>query len=131
MDEISKEFRLFLLIEGIVALIFAFLYLAITDAYLEFTEWSYDDPYYPRAFGGTLLILGFFTLVAAYRKEWIKIRILVETGFLWMIMVTIMNILELIIITQSSGAILNTILNTVIIVIFIAGTIYFYLKERK
>lgn len=131
MAEIAREFRLFLYFQAIAAFIFAFLYLVITDNYLEFTEWPYSDPYYPRAFGGTLLVLGFFNLIAAYRKEWDHIRIIVELSICWLIMVLIMNILELIFLTLTTTAVVNSVFNTGIVVIFLVGDIFFYLRERK
>jgi len=60
MREISKDMKINLFVISIAFLGFAFVYLVITDFYKELIEWPYDDPYYFRAFGIILLVLGIF-----------------------------------------------------------------------
>jgi len=98
MVEISKGLKILMLVNAIFGLIFAFLYLAISHLYLSFTQWPFYDPYYSWTFGGTLLILSLFTLLAIKRTEWKQIRILFELIIAWELAILILNVIGLILI---------------------------------
>ena len=71
MEDILTKLKILLIIDAVAAFLFCFLYLFITDIYLlDLTDWSYPEPYYPRAFGGTLLVLGIFALLATRKEKW-------------------------------------------------------------
>jgi len=107
MVEITKRLKILLLINAIVGLIFAFLYLAISHIYLSLTQWPFYDPYYSWSFGGTLLILSIFTLLAIKRTEWKQIRIIFELIIAWQLRV-----------------------NNFLLIILIIANIYFYTKQE-
>ena len=133
MSELKKITKYSLLIYAAGGFIFAFLYLVITDIYLiTLSDWPYYDPYYPRAFGGTLLVLGLMALIGSFKKEWEHVKLTYELALAWLIMVLIMNIAELALLSPalSFTAIGNTIFNTVIVVVFIVMGIYCYVKQR-
>lgn len=121
-----------MIIDAVAAFLFCFLYLFITDIYLlDLTDWSYPGPYYPRAFGGTLLVLGIFALLATRREKWEQIKIYVELTILWMIVILILNILELIFINITPIYMFHTIINSIILILLIVANIYYYFSQAK
>ncbi|MFX0059372.1 MAG: hypothetical protein ACFE85_06890 [Candidatus Hodarchaeota archaeon] len=133
MTEILKLTKYSLLLYTLGGLVFAILYLFVTDIYLyDLTAWPFVDPYYPRAFGGTLLILAIFSLLMYFKKEWEHIKLVYELALLWLIMVLVLNILELALLISALPilAITNTIINTIIVVVFLAIGLYCYMKQR-
>lgn len=132
MEDILTKIKILLIIDAVVAFIFCFFYLFITDVYLlDLTDWSYPDPYYPRAFGGTLLVLGLFALLATRKENWEQIKIFIELVIVWMIIILILNILELIYIDITLIYRFHTIINSIILILLIIINIYYYLKQIK
>ena len=134
MTEILKITKYSLLLYTLGGLVFAILYLFITDIYLyDLVAWPFVDPYYPRAFGGTLLILAIFSLLAYFKKEWEHIKLVYELALIWLIMVLIMNILELALLSSVLPvlALTSTIINTIIVVVFLAIGLYCCMKQKK
>ncbi|MBY9004063.1 MAG: hypothetical protein KGD73_08845 [Candidatus Lokiarchaeota archaeon] len=131
MTEIQKFTKITLILYALGGFVFAFLYLVIPDIYIYgLTEWPFDDPVYFRFFGGTLLVLGLFALLSYFKKEWEEIKILFELSLTWLIMVLIINSLELALLSLPAMAFTNTILNTIIVIIFIVLGIYCCMKQR-
>ena len=132
MEDILSKVKILLLIDAISAFFFCFLYLIITDIYLiDFSKWTYPDPYYPKAFGGTSLILGIFALVATKKEKWEQIKIFMGLAISWMIVILILNILELILIDITVNYYLNTIINSLILSFLIILNIYYYIQQER
>jgi hypothetical protein len=131
MGKISKNMRLTILIGAIAFFVFAFLYLITTNLYLEAMAWPYNDPYYPRAFGINLLILGLFLTITYFRNEWTQAKLMVEIVLVWSILILIANFIEITIISLPVGVIVTTWNNNIILLVLIFVTLYFYLKELK
>lgn len=129
MVEISKGLKIVLIINAIIGLIFAFLYLAISQIYLSLIQWPFYDPYYSWLFGGTLLIVSIFTLLAIKRAEWKQIRIIFELIIAWQIMILILNILSLILIPAPITSLINTWVSNFLLIILISANVYFYTKQ--
>ncbi|MHA2282396.1 MAG: hypothetical protein ACXAC5_16250 [Promethearchaeota archaeon] len=130
MVEISKGLKILLLINAIIGLIFAFLYLAISHIYLSFIQWSFYDPYYSWLFGGTQLILSIFTLLAIKRTEWKQIRIIFELIIGWQLTILILNIIGLILIPAPITSLISTWVNNFLLIILIIANLYFYTKQE-
>ena len=133
MSEILKITRISLIMYTLGGLIFGVLYLFLTDIYLyTLADWPFVDPYYPRAFGGTLLVLGIFACLGYFKKEWEHLKLTYELSQTWLIVVLILNILELVFLspTLSILALTNTIINTIIVIFFLVIGIYCYLKQK-
>ena len=131
MVEIKKSLKLLLLINAIVGFVFAFLYLVIPHIYLSLTQWPFYDPYYSWAFGGTLLTLSFFTLLAIKRKEWVKIDIFLELIIAWQLTILILNVICLILIPAPIISLINTWVNNLILIVLIIANLFFYIKQQK
>lgn len=130
MVEITKRLKILLFINAIIGLIFAFLYLAISHIYLSFTQWPFYDPYYSWSFGGTLLILSLFTLLAIKRTEREQIKIIFELIIAWQLMILILNIIGLILIPTPIISLINTWINNILLIILIIANLYFYTKQE-
>lgn len=132
MEDILSKVKILLLIDAISAFFFCFLYLIITDIYLiDFSKWTYPDPYFPKAFGGTLLVLGIFALLAIRKEKWEQIKIFIELVITWMMIIFILNILELIFIDLTFNYYLNTILDSLVLAFLIILNLYYYIKQQN
>jgi hypothetical protein len=132
MEDIMNKVKILLLIDAIAAFFFCFLYLIITDIYLiDFSKWTYPDPYFPKAFGGTLLVLGIFALLAIRKEKWEQIKIFIELVITWMMIIFILNILELIFIDLTFNYYLNTILDSLVLAFLIILNLYYYIKQQN
>ena len=131
MGEISKPFKIFLIIAGIVAFIFAIIYLIIPELYLRSTGWRYYDPFYSRYAGMVSLVIGIFIFVAIKREEWEKIQLYVEMCITYLLFVIILTIWSLIVVSQTPTSLSHSIFTMVIFIILDVVAIYFYVKERE
>jgi hypothetical protein len=131
MAKISKNMRITILVSTIAFLIFAFLYLVTTDQYLNTMGWPFNDPYYPRAFGINLLILGVFLMVSFFRNEWIQARILIEIVLVWCSLILTANVIEISVLSLPVGVIVLTLNNTIFLMVLVIVMLFFYLKELK
>ena len=131
MVKIAKHLKIVLLINAIIGLIFAFLYLAFSYLYLPFIQWPFYDPYYSWSFGGTLLVLSLFSLLAIKKTEWEQIKIIVELIIVWQLMILILNIISLILIPAPITSLISTWINNFIFIILIIANLYFYIKQEN
>jgi len=131
MAEMSKEMKIVLLVNSVIAFIYAFLELIIPEIYYQLTDAPAFDIHFWRTVGGTLLVLGIFGIIAIIRADWEKIKISVEIAIVFLIMLFILDIVALITITSSPTNLISTLIATIITAILIVLDIYFYLREEK
>jgi len=134
MSEFQKITKYSLYVYTAGGLFFAFLYLVLTDIYIiVMSDWPYNDPYYPRAFGATLLVLAIAALLGSFKKEWEEVKLTYELSQMWIIVTLILNIAELAFLSPalSVTAISNTIINTIILILFLVMGVYCYLQQIK
>ena len=131
MTEIQKLTKISLLLDVLAGFIFAFLYLVIPDIYIyDLTQWPFNDPIYFRLFGGTLLVLGLASLMAYFKKEWEEIKLFYELALMWLLMVIIINIFELVMLPLPVMSLTNTVVNTILVTIYLILGIYCWMKQR-
>ena len=131
MTEIQKLTKISLLLDVLASFIFAFLYLVIPDIYIyDLTQWPFNDPIYFRLFGGTLLVLGLASLMAYFKKEWEEVKLLYELALMWLGMVTIINIFELVMLPLPVMSLTNTLVNTILVAVYLILGIYCWMKQR-
>ena len=134
MSELQKITKYSLYVYTAGGLFFAFLYLVLTDIYIiVMSDWPYNDPYYPRAFGATLLVLAIAALLGSFKKEWEEVKLTHELSQMWIIVTLFLNIAELAFLSPvlSITAISNTIINTIILILFLVMGVYCYLQQIK
>jgi len=126
MTEITKRLKILLLINAIIGLSFAFLYLVAPYYYLSLIEWPFFDPYYSWAFGGVFLILSSFLLRSIKQNRWEKCKSVLEITIAWQMLILILNIISLIFIPTSVISILTIWITNIMFITLIGLTIYFY-----
>lgn len=124
MAELSKEAKIMYLVNAIASFIFTVLFLVIPEIYAnlinppEFCAISW------RQLGGSLLVLGVFSVVGLLRKEWEHVRIVWELGILWLIVLLCIDFWGMVAIAGSFDY-------TVIVeLILVVVNIFFYIRER-
>ena len=131
MTEIQKLSKIYLLLAVLAGFVFAFLYLVIPDIYVyDLTQWPFNDPIYFRMFGGTFLVFGLISLMAYFKKEWEEVKLFFEFALMWILMVLIINIFELALLTLPTVTFTNTIVNTIIVIIYLIIGIYCWMKQK-
>lgn len=131
MAEVTKEVKIVLIIDAIAALIFAFLYLVIPEIYASLIDPIVFDPYYWRAFGGTLLVLAIMALIALKRAEGEQVKLMIEIMILWSIVILTLNIWELIVLPLSPTYRETTWLDSILLIVLIMLNSYFYNRDLK
>jgi len=131
MAEVTKEVKIVLIIDAIASLIFAFLYLVIPETYASLVDPIVFDPYYWRAFGGTVLVLGIMSLIALKRAEGEQVKIIIEFAILWSVVILCLNIWELIVLPLSPTYRETTWFDSLLLIVLIMLNSYFYNRDLK
>ena len=131
MPEVTKEIKIILLIDAIAALIFTFLYLVIPETYARLVDPLVFDPYYWRAFGGTLLVLAIMALIALKRAEVQQVKLMIEFAILWSVVILALNIWELIVLPLSPTYTQTTWFDSILLIVLIILNLYFYNRDLK
>jgi len=131
MPEVTKEIKIILLIDAIAALIFTFLYLVIPETYASLVDPLVFDPYYWRAFGGTLLVLAIMALIALKRAEVEQVKLMIEFAILWSVVILALNIWELIVLPLSPTYTQTTWFDSILLIVLIILNLYFYNRDLK
>jgi hypothetical protein len=130
MAELSKFFKIVLIIDIIAGLIYGILYLFIPEIYTVLIGSPYFSLHFWRLWGLTCLILGLMGIVGFMRNEWTAIKILIEFTILWLIGMNILNIIILFD-YQTPASFASEVTDVIIIFILIGLNIYAYLQENK
>ena len=123
MAEISKEAKIIFLLNAITSFIFAFFFLIIPEIYADWINAAYFAPICWRQIGGTLLVLGIFSIIGLIRKEWEQVRIVWELGIAFIIVLVCVDIWVL-----AHGIFDYTL---IVEIVLLAINIFFYVRERR
>lgn len=125
MAELSKAAKIMFLVNAIVSFIFTLFFLVIPEIYADLMNPPQFCSITIRQVGGSLLVLGVFSVVGLIRKEWEQVRIVWELGILWLIVILSID-------TWAMVAVAGSFDFTVIIeAVLIALNIVFYIRERR
>ncbi|MFX0180922.1 MAG: hypothetical protein ACFE78_12085 [Candidatus Hodarchaeota archaeon] len=125
MAEMSKAAKIMFLINAIVSFIFTVFFLVIPEIY---ASWMMPPQFCSvtiRQVGGTLLVLGVFSVVGLIRKEFEHVRIVWELGILWLIVILCIDIWAMIAVAGSFD------FTVIIEAVLIAANIVFYILEIR
>jgi len=131
MAEASKQAKIILSINAIVALIYGFMYMIMPDATNKLTDGPYYNPHFYQLFGATCFALAIVALLAVKRAEWEGIKIILELGIIWLILILIVNLWSFAYMPYSATAIANQAFDITVVIIIIIVDIWIYLKESK
>ncbi|MFX0174733.1 MAG: hypothetical protein ACFE85_00725 [Candidatus Hodarchaeota archaeon] len=131
MAELSKEMKIVILINTIVALIYGIFQLFLTEWYAAVTDFPIFDIHFTRVSGGTLFVLSLFGFYVFLRKQWEDFKLFLEFVIAYQIMLLILDIVYIATITYSATNFASILLATIITAVLIVVNIYIYLKEQK
>jgi DMSO reductase anchor subunit len=131
MAEISKLFKIMLIIDVIVAFVYGILYVFVPNIVYDLNDAPAYDPHFWRLFGGAILSLGIGALLSLIIKEWEKIKLFILTTFIFLIITAIVNISSALYMIRSPTNLIFHWLDTIIIIILIVLNGFFYIKEGK
>ena len=133
MAELSKFFKIVLLIDVIAGVIYGILYLFIPEIYADLIDSPSFSLQFWRLWGVTCLLLGIFGIIGLIRNEWTTLKMLIEFVIVWLIGMNIVNIIYIVdpASTHTAASLSSEIVDLIIIFILAALNIYAYLKENK
>ena len=131
MVEASKEVKIVLSINAIVALIYGFMYFIIPDLTNQLNDGPYYNPQFYQLFGATCIALAIIALLAIKRGEWEDMKIVLELGIIWLILVLIVNLWSFAYMPFSAVAIASTVFDIIMVIIITIVDIWVYLRESK
>ena len=131
MAEASKEIKIIISINAIVALIYGFMYMIIPDIINKLNDGPYYNPQFYQLFGATCFALAIIAFIGVKRGEWESLKIVVELAIIWLIFVLIVNLWSFAYMPYSATAIASQIFDIIIVIIIIVVDVWFYLREIK
>lgn len=133
MTEILKITKVSLLAYGIVCLLYGILAIFFVGMLEAMT--GYNDPFYPREFGGVLLVIAFYTFLVLFKKNWdwehIKYGFLILYTLIISTMIMEGSVGLLTLSTMSAEELNLHILDFILMPILLILGIYSYMKQGK
>jgi hypothetical protein len=129
--EISKLFKIILIIDVIVALVYGILYIFLPEVVFALNDAPFYDPHFWRLFGGAILSLGIGSILSLIIKEWEKIKLFFLTTIIFLIITAIGNISSALYTTRSIINLGFHWLDTILIIILVIVNGFFFLREEK
>jgi FtsH-binding integral membrane protein len=131
MSDLKLITKITLFWYGIAGLMFAFMYIGITDIYLNMVLWPYYDPFIMWIAGANLLALGIVSLFALFsKKDWQEIKILVLLFIVWVIVMLITTIAGIVVLNLQAGVPIQ-IMNAILLVVnLIVGLASWVMQEK-
>jgi hypothetical protein len=129
--ELSKFFKIVLVINIIAGLIYGILYLFIPNIYATMIESPSFSLQFWRLWGMSCLLLGVMGIIAFFRNDWTMFKMLFEFVILWLIGMNILNIIYLFDPSHNPTSFTSEITDVIIIFVLIILDIYAYLRENK
>ena len=131
MVEMSKGLKIILIVDIIVAIYYGVMYLLLPELYYQMNDAPAFDLHMWRLFGGTLFVLSIAGIIGLKRGEWEAVKPIMEVVILWLIMVTVLDVVWVLSANASPTYIRSISTTIVLLIILIIANIYFYQRERK
>ena len=132
MTEIKKITKIALIWYGVAGLLFAFMYLVISDFYFyTIVQWPYNDPVSFWITGGIMLVLGITSIMAIFKKEWEEIRLFFLFSMMWLAYMIIMNIVAVAILSFPETPLMTMVTNIILLTFNLVLGIICWMKQRS
>jgi hypothetical protein len=128
MAELSKFFKIVLIIDIIAAFFWGIIYLLATEDLAGVITPS--TFYYWRLWGVSCTTLGVFGIIGFIRNEWTTIKAILEFVSIWVILANVISFISLAD-TTSASTTLSSLWTDWTIIVLIVLNIYAYLRENK
>ena len=129
MVEISKEVKIILYIDIIIASIFAFQYLVIPD--IIFAGGTYYNPHMTHLWGGTVVVLMIGGLIGLKRGELETLKPVWEVLILWFIMTLIEDFAAFTFMPYTATEVARHWVNIIIVTALAVANIILYTRAVK
>jgi len=132
MTEIKKITKITLIWYGVAGLLFAFMYLVISDFYFyTIVQWPYDDPVGFWISGGVMLVLGITAIMAFFKKEWEEIKLFFLFSMMWLAYMIIMNIVAIVILSFPETPLMTMVTNIILLTFNLVLGLICWMKQRS
>ncbi|MFX1378881.1 MAG: hypothetical protein ACFFA4_07270 [Promethearchaeota archaeon] len=131
MSDLKLITKITLFWYGIAGIIFAAMYIFLTDLYIAMVMWPFYDPFLMWIAGANMLALGIVSLFALFsKKDWQDIKILIFLFVIYLVVMLITTIAGIVVLLPVAGVPSQT-MNAVILVLnLILGLASWFLQKR-
>jgi hypothetical protein len=131
MTEISKFYKIILIVNIVVSFVYGTLFAFFWWFWLPTIDYTASSPFYAQFFGGLLLVsMIWFLRILLQKMSWEKAVIFIEYTIAVLAIMLAYLIYEMIAIDLSPTAQVNQIVSTSLTGILLAGNVAFFVKER-
>ena len=133
MTEISKPYKVMLIINIVVALIYAIPYMFMIGTWAPFIEYTYSTPWYAQVFGTLLFVMAVWLLRAILQKKSFEdISYLMEFIFAIMFGMIIYFALELLFVSLGPVALIYAWVGLgVTIALFVSNMVFYFVETAR
>ena len=131
MVEMSKEYKIIVLMNVFAAFIYGILYVFLPDVVYTGNDAPDFDPHFWRLFGGSLLAIGIVGLYGFLRVDWDKIKLFMLFGIVILITILLINLTSNTYVIRSSTNIIFHWIDNIVIIILLVINSFFYMRENK
>lgn len=131
MAELSKEYKILLIIHVIISFIYGIMYLFFTEMIYAVNNAPFFDPHFWRLFGGLILAVGIAGIIGLKMGDWDKIKLLMIYTIIFLIILIIVNITSNIYSLRSAMNLIFHWFDTSVMIVLVIVDIIFYIREEK
>ena len=131
MAEFSKEMKIVLIINMVVAVVYGIMYVFLPEIVYSLNDAPYFDPHFWRLFGGVLIAMGIPVLLGIIKGDWDYIKLFFLFAIIVLIILVLVNLTSNIYVTRSATNLVFHWLDTIVIIVMIVLDTFFYLREEK
>lgn len=132
MTEIKKITKITLIWYGVAGILFALLYIVLTDFYIfGIMQWPHDDLVSLWLSGSTMLFMGIASLLAVFKKDWNEIKLFFLFAIMWLIGPIIINIVAITVLSFPETPRMSMMMNIVILLFNLVLGVISWIKQRS
>jgi len=132
MAEFSKEMKIVLIINLIVAFLYGIMYVFLPETVYSLNDAPYFDPHFWRLFGGVLVATGITALLGIIKGDWDNYKLFFLFAIIMLIVLVLVNLTSIIyVIPRSATNLVFHWLDTIVMIVLIVFNAFFYLREEK
>jgi hypothetical protein len=131
MAEMSREYKILLIVNIVVAFIYGIMYVFLPDMVSSVNDAPFFDPHFWRLFGGTVLALGITGIFGLKMGDWDKVKLFMLYAIIFLIILIIVNLTSNIYIVRSATNLIYHWLDTTVMIVLLIVDIFFYMREEK
>ncbi|NHJ25385.1 MAG: hypothetical protein EAX89_12460 [Candidatus Lokiarchaeota archaeon] len=131
MAEMSREYKILLIVHIIVAFIYGIMYLFLPETVYSVNEAPFFDPHFWRLFGGILFAIGIAGIVGLKMGDWEKVKLLMLYAITFLIILILVNLTSNTYIIRTATNLVFHWLDTTVMIVLLIFDIFFYIREEK